>query len=138
MTKKTTQTPPLKLNRVVVTPFTATPSRGESNFGLSKTVPDESISVRDLLLNHSRGHSLPVSERVAFYDEDNVIPDPKGLDLTDLDAMRLENESTRDKILKEARSQRIKAQQEKQKAVEDELRLLRQAKSDADKIAQTK
>ncbi len=49
------------------------PSKGESNNLQSMTSPDESLSVRQLLINHTRGLG-GVSTREGIYTEEQIAP----------------------------------------------------------------
>lgn len=62
-----------------------TPIIGVTNELASQTVPDQSLTLRELLTNYTRGHDLPQSNKTpAFFDEDEFIPDLKKLDLVDI------------------------------------------------------
>lgn len=54
----------------------------------SMTIPDQTLSIREILARYSRG--LPIDNtKVPIYDgEDEFYPDPKTLDLADRQAMR--------------------------------------------------
>lgn len=47
----------------------------------SMTVPDQALSINDILLRHSRGLNLP--QRIAEWDEDDDMPDLRTLDLSE-------------------------------------------------------
>jgi hypothetical protein len=57
------------------------PSTGEINLEPSQTVPDQSLSIRTLLLNHSRGIPLDVNHNEGQYFEHEI---PQINDITDL------------------------------------------------------
>lgn len=60
-------------------------SNGLSIEGHSLTVPDQSLTLRELLVNYTRGQDLPYGkQQAAFFDEDVTIPDLKKMDLVDL------------------------------------------------------
>jgi hypothetical protein len=61
---------------------------GERNNKPSETVPDQTMTVQEILKRHSRG--LPMDgQRVSLFeedidpDDDTVLPDPKHMDLAD-------------------------------------------------------
>lgn len=56
------------------------PSKGETNNYDSETLPDQNLTVRQLLANYTSGMGLPQS-REGYFSEDQVIP--KWSDLTD-------------------------------------------------------
>lgn len=58
----------------------------------SLTVPDQSLSLRELLVNYTRGNDLPNSNKQqAFFDENEFIPDLKRMDLVDIQELMEEN-----------------------------------------------
>lgn len=50
----------------------------------SLTVPDQSLTLRQLLTNYTRGQELPGNQVPAFFDENEYIPDIKRMDLVDI------------------------------------------------------
>lgn len=86
-------------------------SRKQSFIYPSMTVPDQSMSMRDLLDRHTRG--MPVAGNPdSFFDEDDPIPDLRVLDLTQIRDLA---ENARDKIAKHKKEADDKAI-EKQRA----------------------
>lgn len=61
------------------------PTEGETNVGDSMTVPDMSLSIRELLINHSRGVSLNVNQPEPQYFDMEI---PNFIDLTDREAYK--------------------------------------------------
>lgn len=54
----------------------------EINTKPSATVPDQTMSIREIMRRFASG--LPISgEKVPMYDEENDLPDPRSLDLID-------------------------------------------------------
>jgi hypothetical protein len=53
----------------------------------SQTVPDQSLTLRQLLTNYTRGQELPSNKVPAFFDENEYIPDIKRMDLVDIQEM---------------------------------------------------
>ncbi len=82
--------------------------RAEANPGLigerfsepSLTVPDESLSVHDILLNFSRGTLPPVSKQSMYYDEDFVDHplDGQVSDLTDREIAQMHTQNLLDDL----------------------------------------
>lgn len=67
------------------------PKDYEVPYGESETVPDQSMSMREILSRYARG--LPVSAGMredAYYDEDSQFPDTKGMDLAELQELRMQ------------------------------------------------
>lgn len=65
------------------------PRDKETSFAPSKTIPDQAMSVKELLVRHTRG--LPISgAKVPMYDaeEDDTLPDFKHMDLAELEEFR--------------------------------------------------
>lgn len=63
------------------------PEQGAINDGPIITTPDHSVSMRELVARTQRGIPLP-SQRVPVYNEEYVLPDLKGLDLTEIDEIK--------------------------------------------------
>jgi hypothetical protein len=75
-----------------ITSQTYTPTEGVVTTLPSQTVPDQSLSLRELLLHYTRGGSLPNSEQSpAFFDENAFIPNLKKLDLVDIQEIMEDN-----------------------------------------------
>lgn len=75
------------------------PSRNdkETNNQPSMTVPDQNMSVREIMQRHAKG--LPTGgQKVPFYDEDSDLPDPKTLDLSEIQEFRDEYREKVDSI----------------------------------------
>jgi len=110
------------------TQFNYTQAIGEINKQPSKTIPDQNISVRNLLINHSRG--LPMNAQMnqgQFFGTDEPIPN--FIDLTDPAAYKAELEHRRmvldqqHKAEKEQAAERRKAEKDqKQLDLEDEIK----------------
>lgn len=50
-----------------------------------QTIPDQSLTLRELLTNFTRGQGLPeVNKTPAFFDEQEFIPNIKKMDLVDI------------------------------------------------------
>lgn len=57
-------------------------SEGEKNYSPSMTVPDQSMSISEIMSRYARG--LPMEGvKVPIYDEENDLPDPKTMDLAE-------------------------------------------------------
>jgi len=97
---------------------TMTPSKNkEQNFEQSKTVPDQSLTVRQIMVRFANG-TLNEIEREAFYNED--LPDTRGLDISQRKAMAENAKSDYAQMVqsvKEAKAAKKAAAQ--QKEIED-------------------
>lgn len=57
----------------------------EKNTSPSMTVPDQTMGLREILERYTRG--LPINGNVPIYDEDDDLPDPRTLDLSERHAL---------------------------------------------------
>lgn len=84
---------------------------GEGVFGPSITVPNQTMSLRELLDKHSRGMPVSAPSRQAFYDEDGDGVDFDSLDIIDqkayIQAKREEYNGIKDRF--EAEQAELKA-----------------------------
>nr|QJI53653.1 MAG: hypothetical protein [Cressdnaviricota sp.] len=76
-----------------------TPVKGQSKFGLSQTVPDQALSIRQIHERYARGQPLSDYERATFFTPDDQIDEQDGinfesLDLTEMDALNKEAAQT--------------------------------------------
>lgn len=68
------------------------PRIGVTNTLPSLTVPDQSLTLRELLTNYTRGQDLPLSNKTpAFFDDSTFIPDIKKMDLVDIQELMEDN-----------------------------------------------
>lgn len=88
---------------------------GEINSGELVTVPNMSVSVRQLLINHSRGHQLEKVKGAQYGVEQPIIRD-----FTDIEDMAEQLEETRKDILTRHEQEMQANKEAKQKA--DELK----------------
>ena len=72
------------------TPYNAKPDQGEVNNDPSLTIPDEALSIQEILVRHARG--LPTTgQRVPIYlGEDEEFPDPRKMDISEREALKKE------------------------------------------------
>lgn len=82
------------------------------NTGESMTQPDMSLTVRQIMQNHTRGHGLGVSQREGIYSESEI---PVFDDLTDMQT-HLDHLKEQEEILTREIAQEKKKAQEKAKA----------------------
>lgn len=65
------------------------PSDAEKNFGPSQTVPDQTMSIKEILDRYARG--LPMDGKVPIYEgEDGDGIDPRRLDLVERQEMEMQ------------------------------------------------
>lgn len=103
---------------VVKTPWHNTvnhvPTDGEKNTKPSKTIPDQSLSIREIMLRYARG--LPLEGvREPFFDEDpdNPMPDLSRMDIID---QHETIQAAKDEIRDIAHKYRTEQEEKKQKA----------------------
>lgn len=97
----------------------------------SLTIPDETKSIKELLINHARGIPLDVKNRgEELYFEDELIPTIK--DLTDLDRYREVIN-----LRKEALEAEILGLEDKNKEIEKKETILRKEDDEAKKQTPT-
>lgn len=99
--------------KTVIHSLNYVPEKGESNTRPSLTVPDMTLSIKDILLNHTRGRALPILAQEPVYNGDVLIPNPKKMDMTDVDEMRRSIREQNDEIKKTA-NEEIKAKRRKE------------------------
>lgn len=94
------------------------PNRGSKNNQESQTRPDMSLSVRQIMQNHTRGIGLGVNVNEGIYSESDI---PVFDDLTDMIEHK-EHLEEQAKILKKEIADEKKKAQEKEKAEKERLR----------------
>lgn len=111
-------------------------TKHEPGGGEDLTVPDQAMSIRELLLRNSRGLPLGGQERVVFYNgEDDDLPDIKKLDLSEIHDLKEQSQKTIKKALDE---QEQREREKADKALEKHYReKFRKEKSDVAKASDT-
>lgn len=66
-------------------PYRETEKTYEKPRGKKLTIPDQSLTVKEILVRHTRGQRIP-DQMVGYYDEDN---DPLGLEGTNIETLDL-------------------------------------------------
>lgn len=92
--------------------FPAT-SPGEVAIGKDEVVPDQALTLKEILFRFTRGEKLPVGKEVSYHESEDDIEKLRGMDPVD-----------RDEFLKELEA--------KQKAYQDQEKAKRQAAIDAE------
>lgn len=67
----------------VTTIFTFDKNIYQKKYEPSRTIPDDTLTVRQILERHTKGLPINSSVRVPIYDEDNDLPDYRTLDLAE-------------------------------------------------------
>lgn len=103
-------------------------SPGEINYEPSKTVPNESLSIREILQHYVRGVPLPVPGRNPYYSNTE---DPEDFDETMDPAFDLADATTQKRLLDETIADR-KQQSEQKKQEKQKLEAIKLAKKTDD------
>lgn len=102
----------------IKTQFKVWETKGEVNKGISETIPNQALTVRQILERYASGTLMPVSFNLD-YSED--LPDIRFLDITELDILAEENS----RVIDEHRAKEAKAKQDKLEADRLELEKFR-------------
>lgn len=98
---------------------------GVHKFGASETIPNDHLTVRELLINHTRGHILPIKRYEAQYFGDVEVPvfdDP-------LDKLEwMENLKRRESDLRETIKDEIREADQKRKSQKSDSKSTSQKK----------
>lgn len=79
---------------------------------VSQTVPDQSLSLRELVARHQRG--IPMEGKAPIYDEEDFGPDPRTMDLTEIQE-ELDAIDEREK----ERQEKVREDMKNKKAIKD-------------------
>jgi hypothetical protein len=60
----------------------------EVNNQPSLTIPEQSMSIREIISRYANGLPVSASQRVPIYHGDEILPDPRTLDLAELQDLR--------------------------------------------------
>ena len=85
--------------------------KGQGNFGESKTVPDQSMTLRELLIRYAKGLPLEGAKTPIWEGEEGFDVDPDKLDLAEREELA---EKAREEL--KAINERVKDAVEKKKA----------------------
>lgn len=86
---------------------------GEINNLPSMTIPNEALSVREILVRYSRG--MPIDSKVPMFDEENDLIDPRKIDLADAQTLREQYQEELEQI-----NERKKKRDEEQRKKDEE------------------
>lgn len=95
---------------------------GEVNTEPSMTVPDMSMSINEIMLRYAQGRPLVKSNHL-HYGGDTHYPDPRTMDITEVEEMR-ERNAHKIKELEELRDKEIEEHKAKRKEKRDKLEKL--------------
>lgn len=96
--------------------------KGEKNDLPSQTIPNEAMSIREILVRYARG--LPIDGKVPLYDEANDLPDPRKLDLAEIQELREQYQAE----IAEIKAKQEKYQSEQKRKEEEEKNQFKQFK----------
>lgn len=98
--------------------------KGEINNLPSLTIPNEAMSIREIMVRYTRG--LPVDQKVPLYEEEQFLPDVRHMDLADVQTLKeqvAEDIENKKRKLKEEESV---INEKKQQAKAEQIRKLRE------------
>jgi len=85
--------------------------KGQGNFGESKTIPDQSMTLRELLIRYAKGLPLEGQKTPIWEGEEGFDIDPQKLDLAEIEELREKAETELKDI-----NNRVKEEVEKKRA----------------------
>lgn len=86
----------------------------EVNTQPSMTVPDQSLSVKELMERYAKG--LPLEgEKVSYYHGEEFVPDLKKMDLSEIDDLKAQNAENIINMQKDIQAKRKSAAEKKQR-----------------------
>lgn len=91
-------------------------------YGESETVPDQSMSMREIISRYARG--LPVNTGMrtdAYYDEGSDFPDTTGMDLAELQELRMKYNEELNEIKRRIADTAAKKAFDEKKAYEESI-----------------
>lgn len=92
------------------------PDKGEVNHSPSKTVPDQNLTVRELLIRHTRGLPIPASKSIPIYDEEDYgQPDFSIMDLAEIEQFQRDANEELLEIAKRSRTAEFIKKREERK-----------------------
>lgn len=91
-------------------------TKPEENNLPSMTVPDQTMSIREIMQRHVRGLSSNVSHTEIWDGEDNDLPDPRTLDLAEKQELIIQAKEEQQRIEKQLQKQEYDKKQKKLEA----------------------
>ena len=85
----------------------------EPNNGVSQTVPDQTMSIKEIMQRHSRG--LAIDQKIPLYHDDEQLATESGRDISTMDISEVHNEMQEiNQRLEEKEKQKKENQKKKQ------------------------
>lgn len=115
--QKATATKPqrhLKIRRQFDPSYNGTP--GEVNSGELKTVPDQHLTIRQLLINHTRGLHSEASHNEPIYTDQEI---PRFNDLNDVVEYKQQLQDREDELKEQIKAEKAEAKQKRLDAQKD-------------------
>lgn len=110
----------------------------EENSQPSLTIPDQTLSVTEILARHTRGQDISQFIRAIQHGEDQDLPDLARMDISErydyIEATRLEIKRLQQQAANEIREKRQKKADEYRKEQEKLQKLSKQVKEDTDPV----
>lgn len=98
------------------TPYNAVPSKGEINSDPSMTVPDQSMSVQEIMRRYASGLPLGGQRVPIYHGEDEFLPDFDKLDLAEQQQYKEAAAAERKRIERDLKKQADKKRKDQQAA----------------------
>lgn len=109
------------------------PSLGKKAIGKKIVVPDQSMSLAEILARFSRNEKVPVGHDVQYDESDVDIAKLGRMDLVDREEYVKKLKSTQEEYEKQEKRKQERVRKEAQAKVEEEIRASERAKLDAGK-----
>ncbi len=109
--------------RKIITPANYEKSLGEHNSGISQTVPDQSLTIKEILVKYANGTMSDVNIQPQFNEE---MEDLRGLDYVQLNEIAKENKAQIEALQENLDNYRKDTAKQKQQAKDKELKSLRE------------
>lgn len=103
---------------IIKSQFRKWESKGEINTGISETIPNQALTVRQILERYASGTVMPISYDLDYSDD---LPDIRFMDITELDLLAEENAD----VIQRHKDKEAKAKQAKLEADKLELEQFR-------------
>lgn len=111
------------------------PSNGRTMFGPSQTIPDQTMSIREIMNRYVKGIPIENGKEPIYMEDDNQIGlNPRKLDLVDIQAMKLDNADNIVKLEERREKEQKENEEKRKKKQEDEFALLRKKLKEAEEI----
>lgn len=109
--------------RKIITPANYTPSNGEHNTGISQTVPDQTLTIKEILVKYANGTMSDINIEPQFNEE---MEDIRGLDYVELNEIAKQNKEHISELQANLEQYKVESAKKKKQAKDQELIKLRE------------